>query len=144
MNWFAVFARLVQLSTKPCGNRVFYQKVTSRGAQSSQLCKTSGNRFCLASLSARHCVHVEESRGGGQVLKKSLHCSNVLQETANGDTETALLQHLQYGFDPAMHLRMCEYVKHMESPAGFPRERLCSDNPNTCRCALLDQAQCDY
>lgn len=48
-----------------------------------------------------------QSCGGGQVLKKSLHCSNMLQETANGDTETALLRQLQYGFDPAMHLRMC-------------------------------------
>lgn len=50
---------------------------------------------------------LRQSCGGGQVLKKSLHCSNVLQETANGDTETAFLQHLQYGFDPATHLRMC-------------------------------------
>lgn len=66
------------------------------------------------------------SHGGGQVLKKSLHCSNMLQETANRDTETALLRQLQYGFDPATHLRMCYEVKHVRSPAGFPRERLCS------------------
>lgn len=67
------------------------------------------------------------SCGGGQVSKKSLHCSDALQETANGDTETAFLRHLQHGFDPATHLRMCWEVKHVKSPAGFPREHLCSD-----------------